>query len=773
MRDPQFRFYYASSESDIKSFEDACDYLFFQNSSPKNIFHLLFTKKKNNSIEIKFKIFIDLISQGANLNKELEENKSLEVELGNYFDLEKDDEEFKYFKDKALLKLGKFKNELERLPRLERLPNLREIYLKSLNYIKKISDSYHDQLKALEPDPSAIENIFTKISKEDFFSKKQPHEIENILNHLGFLSYLNDSKIIDFLYKKIEKHIEHQDVTILKEEEELYYSINKLIGVLPNFFVLKQNQKNHFERIEELKDKHSSQFFSIKNKFISQINAILEDKIKIKEAKEKKIKKDAEQLKIAEEKARCKEEERVKRKTKEKEEKQRKKESQELFRKKTESITLVTNILQDIFSSSFKEINKREKEKRKIDFKKNQELLKEAEERDKEKTIKEAKDLAKQQEIEKQIKQQQIEQIKNKILTKTSANFEKFQSFFDHLREVKWLEIREVGLFGSRVYREVLNENCSSIKIPKNPKADFDFFCISGGDVSNGIFKLCHEESASRENFLEVIENFNKKNPNLQIYFKDEEIPYALDEIVKKNGEKSVNFLANRLLNFKLVAVILEDKKTSEDETGEEKTEKIVKEKVEFDLNFYTQQSMLENLQWQFNLERVLLTQNPDRTFSLNINHCNCDPKQEKMTIEKFITETQNSEKQDFLFESNPQARGFLNRMINKKGVYKYLDEETLNTLKSGLLEDEYIKENLKNELLFYKKIVDKKTSESPESKIIDEKFTQVKFILDEIAKDKIFTEDRDFKEILQRIPRGAPTRARTLANVASSSIAK
>ena len=328
------------------------------------------------------------------------------------------------------------------------------------------------------------------------------------------------------------------------------------------------------------------------------------------------------------------------------------------------------------------------------------------------------------------------------------------------MRDIKWLEIGEVGLFGSRVYREVISETCPALEIPKNPRADFDFFCISGVDVSNGIFKLCHEESASRENFRGVIEEFNKKNPNLQIYFKDEEIPYALDEIVKKDGEKSVNFLANRSLNFKLVAVILEDKKTSEDETGEEKTEKIVKEKVEFDLNFYTQQSMLKNLQWQFNLERVLLTQNPDKIFALKINHCNCDSSQEKMTIEDFFAKAQGEEMRDFLFESNPQARGFLNRMINKKGVYKYLDEEALNALKSGLLEDEHIKENLKNELLIYKKIVDEKASGSLESKIIDEKFTQAKFIVDEIAKDKIFKEDKDFQEILRSIPRGAPTGA-------------
>ena len=72
MRDPQLRLYHKSPGDGIKSFDDACDHLFFQNSSPKNIFHLLFKYKKNNSIEKKFKFFIDLISQGADINKELE-----------------------------------------------------------------------------------------------------------------------------------------------------------------------------------------------------------------------------------------------------------------------------------------------------------------------------------------------------------------------------------------------------------------------------------------------------------------------------------------------------------------------------------------------------------------------------------------------------------------------------------------------------------------------------------------------------------------------------
>ena len=89
-----------------------------------------------------------------------------------------------------------------------------------------------------------------------------------------------------------------------------------------------------------------------------------------------------------------------------------------------------------------------------------------------------------------------------------------------------------------------------------------------------------------------------------------------------------------------------------------------------------------------------------------------------------------------------------------------HLDEDTLNALKSGLLEDEYIKENLKKELLLYKKIVDENENKSPESEMVDEKFKQAKFILDAIEKDKIFKENKDFQEILRTIPRVTPTGA-------------
>ena len=338
---------------------------------------------------------------------------------------------------------------------------------------------------------------------------------------------------------------------------------------------------------------------------------------------------------------------------------------------------------------------------------------------------------------------QQIEEIKYRILEKTSANFEKFQSFFNFLREKSWLDIGEMGLFGSRVYKEVINETCPSLKMPNNPRADLDIYCISGELSSSGIFAFCHEELGSRENFQEIIKEFNKINPNLQISFLEDE-----------DGKKSVNF--NRLkksLNFKLVATFFED------EVGEEKAEKTVKEKIEFDLNFYTKQSMLKNLQWQFNIERVMLSQVSDGSFQLKINQSNCDPSQEKMTIEKFITEAQNSEQEDFLFEANPQARGFLNRIINAKGIYKYLDEETLDAIKIKLLNDPAILENLKEELSFYKDILDRNNdSEAKKPSDFKEKIALANLIIEGIKEDKIFKDVDDFKRILVSEPKTVTT---------------
>jgi murein DD-endopeptidase MepM/ murein hydrolase activator NlpD len=426
-----------------------------------------------------------------------------------------------------------------------------------------------------------------------------------------------------------------------------------------------------------------------------------------------------------------------------------KKESEEKARKEAEEKAIKEaeeKAIKEAEEKAIKEaearVKKEEKERRKQAFLEEQKLRQELAEKtriEEEKlqtelaynAKREAEAQAKQEEIEKQIKQQQIEEIKNRILEKTSANFEKFQPFLDFLREKKYLDIGEIGLFGSRVYKEVINETCPQRRIVDNRGADYDIFCIPKNEQSQGIFVTYPNQFAAEINFGDLIEEFNAKNPNLQISFLKEE-----------NGKKNVNHGGKKTnsLNFKLVA------RTSEEE-------------VDFDLNFYTKQSMLKNLQWQFNIERVMLSQVSDGSFQLKINQSNCDPSQEKMTIEKFISEAQNSEQEDFLFEANPQARGFLNRIINAKGIYKYLDEETLDAIKIELLNDPAILENLKEELSFYKDILDRNNdSEAKKPSDFKEKIALAKLIIEGIKEDKIFKDVDDFKRILESEPKTVTT---------------
>ena len=773
MRSSPRLFHQESMVAKSESFDDACDQLFFENASPNNIFHLLFINKKHNSFEEKFKIFIDLLAQGADLNKELAENKNLKSEILSFFELEYDDEEVKYFENKLLFKLKEFKTQLTLLPRLEKIPRSKDLYIKSINYLQKIASFYEKQLRDSTPDLSSVEKFYSKITEIDFFSKKQPEEIEHILSYMGFLSYLKESKFINFLYEKFEQYMKKPDSEMPQEEKNIYNSINILIETLSDCFELRRNQKIHYAQIEEIENDNSAQYLALRNKFLMSVKAIIEDQISKREEK-KEVKKKDDLLKKTKEKERIKIEEkkeleRERLKGEKKAEKLRKKEEQKMLKQfeeeaKKEAEEKIKREAEEKAKKKAEEkdnkdvearAKKEEKERRRQAFLEAEKLRQELAEKTKieeeklrkelaENAKRQAEEQAKQQEIEKQIKQQQIEEIKDRILEKTSANFEKFQLFFDFLREKNWLDIGEMGLFGSRIYKEVINETCPSLKIPENPQADFDFFCIPDKEKSSGIFAFCHEESASKENFQEIIEEFNAKNPNLQISFLEEE-----------NGKKSVNFNRHKKsLNFKLVATFYEDKFDGE------KTEKTAKEKVEFDLNFYTQQSMLENLQWQFNLERVMLSQVSDGSFQLKINQSNCDPSEEKMTVEKFITEAQNSEQQDFLFEANPQARGFLNRIINAKGVYKYLDEETLDAIKIKLLTNTEIKENLKNELLNYKNLADRDVSEPRNSSEIQEKIEQAKLIIEKVKVDKIFKEDKDFQEILQRSPKNTPTQA-------------
>jgi len=62
-----------------------------------------------------------------------------------------------------------------------------------------------------------------------------------------------------------------------------------------------------------------------------------------------------------------------------------------------------------------------------------------------------------------------------------------------------------------------------------------------------------------------------------------------------------------------------------DEKSSDGKAEKIIKEKIDFDFNFYTQQSALQKLQWQINLERLMLTRGLDRVTDLRLNQSNCE----------------------------------------------------------------------------------------------------------------------------------------------------
>ena len=165
------------------------------------------------------------------------------------------------------------------------------------------------------------------------------------------------------------------------------------------------------------------------------------------------------------------------------------------------------------------------------------------------------------------------------------------------MRSKEYFDIGEIGFFGSRVYKEVLGKALDR-EITKNPNADFDFYCLPKSADSLGVFRIYQDELGSKINFSSLLTEFNERNPNIQIQL-----------IEDVNAKKSVNYGkgGEKSLNFKLVATFFDDKVVGE------KSEKIIKEQIEFDLNFYTQQSALQKLQWQMNLERLMLTQGLDR----------------------------------------------------------------------------------------------------------------------------------------------------------------
>jgi hypothetical protein len=311
----------------------------------------------------------------------------------------------------------------------------------------------------------------------------------------------------------------------------------------------------------------------------------------------------------------------------------------------------------------------------------------------KELELQQQKALAEQLKKDEEKRQQELKDaslIKDKIIKKTTENFQKFQPFFDFLRKKRYLDVEEIGFFGSGVYKELLTEVSPSKDFSDFPKSDFDFYCIPTSQESQGIFRICPNELGARINFLSLLEEFNKENPDMQISLSNE-----------SNIRSSVNYGrgVKKSLNFKLVATFFDDK--------------TAQETIEFDLNFYNQFSVSEKLQWQINLERVILSQDYKGNFSLKLNHSNSDNDQ---NIEEFIVMAQKqSGSENFLTAINPVADKFIDRIVNKKGAYKYFSDNELNQLKLVLV-DKY-KEKLTTELSFYNDYLQLKIADNEESK--------------------------------------------------------
>jgi hypothetical protein len=692
-------------------------------SSPPNIFVTLFRDAKTDTKAKKFELFIDLISNGADFNKELSEDKSMIDKLADFLKIESDDEEINYVRNNPLLQnLNRFKKRLVSMPKWDdessTSPSSRILYMQSINFLQSIASFYEKQLPASAFNISQIEQFFPKTSHSQFFSKNPPDKIENILNFLGFLIYLKDSKFMSFLHEKFEKSfLNFSKITTTKEELDLKDSLNNLILKLPKDFEISIDQQQHNIKIED----HNRKLLEF-NALLKSTLKDIEEKLTKQESKNKRLQEAKKDERKKEEERRIKLEEKEKRKAEER----AKKDAEKNARKQAEENA--QREAEDKMRKEAEENIRKDNEK-----KLNREVEKSAKRKQRQEAFKESQEL-----------KENIE----KISEQPQADFKKFQSFFDFLRQKTWLNIGEVGLFGSRVYKEIIKQSGSCEAISDKSEADLDFFCIPKDEKSRGIFTTSPNEVSARINLASLLEEFNATNPNLQISFLKEE-----------NGKKSVNH-GRKIdsLNFKLVANFLEDK------IDGEKTEKIVKEQIEFDLNFYTQQSISQNLQWQLNLERVLLHQDADGNFQLKINQSNCDSSQEEMTIKKFISSTRDQEQKVFLYEANPQASGFLNRILTKKGVYKYLDEETLDAIKIKLLNNPAILENLKKELQFHKDILDRHEIESQNPSDNNKKIAQAKLILDGIREDKIFKDVDDFKEILKSEPNTSLAQARVKA---------
>ena len=297
---------------------------------------------------------------------------------------------------------------------------------------------------------------------------------------------------------------------------------------------------------------------------------------------------------------------------------------------------------------------------------------------------------------------EKIDEITKKTVSEAGKNFDKFTPFFDFLRKKSWIGASDFGLYGSKVYNEFIKQSNPNLSLNTSIVTDYDFF-----GVCEQIFSLTPDKRAAAKNFEDILEEFNKIDPNYQISFAEEK------------SENSVNYNSKRKsLNYKLKAKV----------NGEE---------LDFDLNFYSRSTILENMQWQLNFERVSIVQKKDHQISLEINNSGCDELSSK-SPDSFVSDSQTYENpNEFLFAINTSAKGFLSRLLNGKGIYKYLTDSDLDSIKKFLLEDEKSREKLIEEYQSYQKIL----SESEGAFVVSPKISEASSILQRIHQDPILND--------------------------------
>ncbi|MFZ9469656.1 MAG: hypothetical protein ACO26G_01210, partial [Rickettsiales bacterium] len=301
-----------------------------------------------------------------------------------------------------------------------------------------------------------------------------------------------------------------------------------------------------------------------------------------------------------------------------------------------------------------------------------------------------------------EVLKEKIDEITNKTISEAGKNFDKFTPFFDFLRKKSWIGASDFGLYGSKAYNEFIKQSNPNLSLNTSIVTDYDFF-----SVCEQIFSVTPDKKAAAKNFEDILEEFNKIDPNYQISFAEEK------------SENSINYNSRKKsLNYKLKAKV----------NGEE---------LDFDLNFYSKSTILENMQWQLNFERVSIVQKRDHQISLEINNSGCDELSSK-SPDSFVSDSQTHENpNEFLFAINTSAKGFLSRLLNGKGIYKYLTDSDLDSIKKFLLEDEKSREKLIEEYQSYQKIL----SQSEGAFVVSPKISEASSILQRIHQDPILND--------------------------------